>query len=314
MEIKNSKKHTLFLPAFIDDYGFTPEEFRVFARIMRRSLGSQKSCYESIPQMAKTLKISEHLVRLSLRVLIDCGAITRTERPGKPDFLDFNVCDAWRSADDLEAIRQNVIDDFRAKDRQRRAAKRVVTDTQPVVVTDTQGVVVTDTQPVVVTYTQGEGIEDKSSISNEGNPKKVKTPTPPSLCEEQSTIGSDWRLRFFPALERAGLSPATTNELVDLFTFVAEQENRRTLIKERDWLDICQKLFNEGMSVFGVKSLYRYCKEIAQIKTVTPAVLDWKFAEYKTFLQEKAQSKPTRSAAPFNPDEIVLESSPYRGY
>ena len=126
ISIKESKKHTLFNPAFIDDYGFTPEEFRVFCRIMRRSHGSEEKCFESIPAMAKTLGISEILVRRALNVLVGCGAITRTPRTGQTDLLDFNTCDKWKPPAELPQIRAKIDAHFKAKDR---ARKRPVMET-----------------------------------------------------------------------------------------------------------------------------------------------------------------------------------------
>lgn len=107
LEVAKSDNFTLFNPAFIDDYGFTPEEFRVFARIMRRSLGeNSKGCYESIPHMAEALKISEALIRRSLNVLATCRAISRTIRQGMTDLMVFNPCEKWKPASDLESIRK----------------------------------------------------------------------------------------------------------------------------------------------------------------------------------------------------------------
>ena len=99
------------------------------------------------------------------------------------------------------------------------------------------------------------------------------------------------RLRFFPFLERSGLSLERLNELADLFSYITEQQNRRTLIKETEWIDLCKKLFAEGMQVDGIKSLYRYCKEVCKKEVITPKVMDWKFAEYKNFQTKKAQPK-----------------------
>jgi len=299
MEIKSSKKHTLFNPGFIDDYGFTPEEFRVFARIMRRTVGGEKDCYESIPNLSKSLMISEILVRRALKVLQRCNAITRTERPGKSDLFDFNGSELWLPREELAGIRAEIEAEFKTKDRARKVSKNsgVVMETQPLTPDGNDRGVVMETTGVVVMETTDEGIKDKSLISNEGNPVKVIAPTasetPLSRNEEnaarlpvQSFSDTDERLRFFPFLEKTNLPVKTLNELTELFSDIASQQNRRTLIKENEWVEQCKKFFDEVMSVQGIGSLYRYCKDVCKKEVVTPKVLDWKLTEYKAFLEK----------------------------
>jgi len=125
LKIKKSNKFTMFVPAFIDDYGFTPEEFRVFSRIMRRSLGANsEGCIESIPNMAASLQIGEGLVRRSLNVLLGCGAISRTGRSGKSDVFEFNGCESWMPSEKLPEIRGAVEMKTKERDAARRAKKK----------------------------------------------------------------------------------------------------------------------------------------------------------------------------------------------
>lgn len=106
VQYKRSDKFTMFVPGFIDDYGFTPPEFRIFSRIMRRCLGEHsKGFFESITHISQRLKISESIVRRTLKILEDCNAITRTTRPGQTDLIDFQTCDKWKPAEDLPKIR-----------------------------------------------------------------------------------------------------------------------------------------------------------------------------------------------------------------
>jgi hypothetical protein len=119
-QIEKSTNHTMFVPAFVDDYGFTPEEFRVFSRIMRRSLGSEKDCFEAVPAMAKSLDISERLVRRALLVLKDCGAIVVKERPGKTSVIDFMPCSLWKPASQLSEIRKKRESEIKEYDRKRK--------------------------------------------------------------------------------------------------------------------------------------------------------------------------------------------------
>jgi hypothetical protein len=104
---KDSNKGTMFCPAFIDDYGFSPEEFRVFSRIMRRCLSeNSKGFFEGVPTIAKQLQISERLVRRALRVLVGCKAITCEERLGETSLYDFNTSDKWEPSEKLPQIRK----------------------------------------------------------------------------------------------------------------------------------------------------------------------------------------------------------------
>lgn len=107
VEIKQSRNFSLFVPAAIDEYGFAPEEFRVFSHIVRRAAGEKsKGCFASIPTMSKDLQISEKVVRRSLNVLLGCGAISRTFRPGQTDILDFNNFAQWKPKELLESLRE----------------------------------------------------------------------------------------------------------------------------------------------------------------------------------------------------------------
>jgi predicted DNA-binding transcriptional regulator len=154
IEIKKSNKLTLFNPAFIDDYGFNPEEFRVFARIMRRA-GSEKGCTESIANMAQSLQMSERIARRAIRVLIACGAVARIERKGKTDVLDFNICDRWKPSAELAIIRSKIDSEFKKAERERKQKKA---ETQPLTPCGNATTPLAETQPLVVAETQPKGI------------------------------------------------------------------------------------------------------------------------------------------------------------
>lgn len=119
VEVAPSKNLTLFNPAFIDDYGLTPEEFRVFARIMRRAAGNSV-CRETIPNMAQRLGMSERSVRRGIRVLNECGAITVREQKGMPFLITFNPSDKWKPSVELYKIRETVYGAQLNKDRERK--------------------------------------------------------------------------------------------------------------------------------------------------------------------------------------------------
>ncbi len=110
-----SLNFTLFNPAFIDDYGFTPTEFRVFARIMRRSVNDPTGDYESVSKMAKTLAMSENSIRAALRVLVACKALHVTQREGEPHLLTFQTCDQWLPSSQLKEIRRRIVSSKQAQ-------------------------------------------------------------------------------------------------------------------------------------------------------------------------------------------------------
>lgn len=178
-EVGRSDNFSLLVPAAIDDYGFTAEEFRLFARIMRRVWGSDQDCYESIPNLAKALFISERLVRRALNVLEACGAITRTLRPGKSDLYDFNPTEKWKPSRELPVIRGRIEAEMKRKDRLRKSPSklRVVAETTGVSGCGNVTTPLAETTPLLVAETQDEG------IPIEGIPiKKNTTDAPASLA------------------------------------------------------------------------------------------------------------------------------------
>lgn len=152
--------------------------------------------------------------------------------------------------------------------------------------------------------------------------KSLNTPTPrtrepeSTTTDGQSTVQTlgempdepSEKLRFFPFLERTPLPIETLNELADLFSFIASKEGRNTLYSEQEWIELCRKLFDEGMSVEGIKCLYRYCDEILKMNPITAKVMNWKFTAYKKFVE--GQQKPKPKTEPFNPLCFKIESNP----
>lgn len=72
-------KDLFFVHSDVDDYGLTPEEFRVFGRVMRR-WNKEKGCIEGSRQMAKGCSVSDRTVRNCLFVLVAAGVLRRTDR------------------------------------------------------------------------------------------------------------------------------------------------------------------------------------------------------------------------------------------
>src|ERR1700754_42121 len=79
MNLVNQTKAPLFVSSVLDDYGLTPEEFRIYGRVMRR-WNEEYGCYESSRQMAKGCGVSDRTVRNCLFVLAAACVLRRTDR------------------------------------------------------------------------------------------------------------------------------------------------------------------------------------------------------------------------------------------
>lgn len=278
-EIRESKKHTLFNPAFIDDYGFTPEEFRVFARIMRRSLGGQKGCFESVPEMSKTMHISERLIKRAFKVLVACNAVTRTERKGKTDLFDFNNCDKWKPSADLPAIRTQIDSEIKKTDRQRKSEKALVgAETHPVSGCGNASSVGAETTPLVGAETHPEGTEAYASYPIEGNPMKGEARNAPA--PEPARAGIEARRSEPVALPASSIpqpecfaAMSEAEEIYrDIFGGVFLRGDQVRLLENipalnRDvWRRTCELWRGDGWRATSIASLIdRYEKELAKV-------------------------------------------------
>jgi predicted DNA-binding transcriptional regulator len=80
MEIRDERRNPLFIHSEIDDMGLTVYEFRIYARLVRRS--GQKGAYESVKKMAEGCLMGEHTVRKAIQGLTERGMVRRQERAG----------------------------------------------------------------------------------------------------------------------------------------------------------------------------------------------------------------------------------------
>jgi hypothetical protein len=95
----------IFIHSELDEYGLSPVEFRVYARIARRA-GANGKHSESIPNMAHEFEICPRTVQYALRLLTTCGLISRHVRPGRTDEYSLNPRSRWRDKADLKKLRQ----------------------------------------------------------------------------------------------------------------------------------------------------------------------------------------------------------------
>lgn len=121
IKIKKSTDFTMFVPAFIDEYGFSPAQFRLFARIMRRSLGDDgKQCYETVQRLSLNLGISKRVVQESLKILERAKCIRIIRREGSSNLISFRPCGDWVSKQEFDAINYEVTGKRIQRDRERK--------------------------------------------------------------------------------------------------------------------------------------------------------------------------------------------------
>lgn len=96
----------VFIHSELDDYGLSCVEFRVYARLARRS--GSGAAFESVPKMAADFEVKDRTIQRALRVLTRCRLITETPRPGKPTLYTLTPRSAWLPKAQLKAIRDEV--------------------------------------------------------------------------------------------------------------------------------------------------------------------------------------------------------------
>ncbi|MCF4967146.1 helix-turn-helix domain-containing protein [Nostoc sp. CMAA1605] len=84
-----------FIPAWLDDYGLTANEFRVYGHIARR-VGTTGKCWESVPKIAKACRISRNVTLKALRALTEkYRLLTRNKRVGETDEYSLAPQSEW---------------------------------------------------------------------------------------------------------------------------------------------------------------------------------------------------------------------------
>jgi len=151
-------------------------------------------------------------------------------------------------------------------------------------------------------------IKEEERARVENSPRKE---TPFCLNESEPPAKLSPEVIRFPSLIGQKLSTEKLNEIVGLFCYIAEQQGRKTLQKDYEWFEMVKLLEMEGMTINGMKSLYRYCREKEKMTAITPKVMNWKLAAYKNFLEQlkTKREKPKSAEKPFDPMCIVLENS-----
>lgn len=101
---EDSRALPIFIDRELDDFGLDPYQFRIYARIARRA--GEKGAYESIKNMATGCQMSEGKVKSSLKVLIECGLVTKESCVGGTSIYRLTDKSEWiKSSKDLRSRR-----------------------------------------------------------------------------------------------------------------------------------------------------------------------------------------------------------------
>lgn len=105
-EIRNRTDYGAFIPGFLDDYPLEPEEFRLYAHILRRA--GSNGCFESIPNMARHCRMGEKSVKNALKLLLAAKMLVATPRPGITSVYDLTPAKEWVAAEDIASLRSEI--------------------------------------------------------------------------------------------------------------------------------------------------------------------------------------------------------------
>ncbi|MFO0052556.1 MAG: helix-turn-helix domain-containing protein [Dolichospermum sp.] len=103
-QIKDRRDFAIVVPSYLDDYGLSPYEYRLYSHIVRRA--GKNGCFESIPNIAKHCLMNEKTVRQSLKVLLGAGMIAVVEsKKGKSVVYEVTPHEDWVTPEELPNIR-----------------------------------------------------------------------------------------------------------------------------------------------------------------------------------------------------------------
>lgn len=81
-----------WVPAWLDDAGLRPAEFRLLCRIYRRG----QECFESVPSIAAGCRLEAKTVRRIMQQLLARSIIKRKDRPGRSALLSVTEHQHWQ--------------------------------------------------------------------------------------------------------------------------------------------------------------------------------------------------------------------------
>jgi len=92
---KEASQH-LYVGSAIDDSGLSPAQFRILCRVVRRGV-----CWESIPNLSKSLRIGIDQVREAIKELVRQKWIKRTDVKGMGIKLEATIKNALSVEDEI---------------------------------------------------------------------------------------------------------------------------------------------------------------------------------------------------------------------
>ncbi|OCQ99709.1 hypothetical protein BCD67_14970 [Oscillatoriales cyanobacterium USR001] len=106
----NPKKDLMPLPVVhsdLDEYGFDPYEFRIYAHIVRRTGGKlDGKCFAKLKLTAGICKMSVRKTQYALKTLCDAGLILKEQHKGRSDVYRLAPKNNWKPKEQLQDIRQ----------------------------------------------------------------------------------------------------------------------------------------------------------------------------------------------------------------
>lgn len=126
----NPKLKPIFVRSEIDDFGLTGSELLVLAHVARRE-DEVDGCYESVPNIARFLKLSDKTVTRVLMVLNEVGLITEYDQTGDTTTRFINPIEKWiDNKGRLPAIRKRIYPDkSKSKKGATQTSKPITPDT-----------------------------------------------------------------------------------------------------------------------------------------------------------------------------------------
>ncbi|RCJ20108.1 hypothetical protein A6S26_05150 [Nostoc sp. ATCC 43529] len=173
----------VFIDRELDDFGLDPYQFRIYARIARRA--GEKGAYESIKNMAQGCQMSEGKVKTSLKMLLQCGLITKESCPGDTSIYRLTDKSTW------------------AKSSKNLRSRRGHSETQDATDLPTQDATDLPTQDATDLPTQDATCPQRYSIEDtpvKGTPIEEDPPYPP---DEKNGEGEEKELRGFSFKENS---------------------------------------------------------------------------------------------------------------
>lgn len=198
-----------FAHSDLDQYGLTPDEFRIYFRVIRR-WNEKDGCFEGARQMAKGCSMSDRTVRDCLFVLVGARLIRRVERgPGLTPRYDPIPIERWADPSSLPELRKQA----------RQYRKSAVLSTAPAVLSTaveahiaqdegavlrTTGAVLsttprkregTDSQPSVVRESAVQAtapVVRRTALSEQKIAKKVRYSVPQGVVEGTAGCGTEY--------------------------------------------------------------------------------------------------------------------------